>query len=255
MKELALTRLPPRLRERLFRAGGAILPGLVESRARYGAIDMSGTAAFSDELNYFPSVCLNVRGREPRGTVAPDDVATVRREVSDALLALRDPWTGAPVVAAVHPREELFRGPLVSRAPDLLLELHLDRGYSWNVMPSAGAPPPAGAFRRLGREELLGRKGRSLPGSHRPRGFYCAAGPRVREAGEVDAHIADATATLLARMDVAVPPDALGRVLWEALVSTSGVTRALPVGAAPAAPAAGDDSRVEARLRALGYIE
>lgn len=254
-KDAALTRLPPRLREQLFRAGGRMLPGWLESRARFGAIDMTRTAAFSDELNYFPAVWLNLRDREPRGTVLPSDASRVRLEVDRALRELRDPWTGEPVVAAVHAREELFEGPYVERAPDLVLELHLDRGYTYNLMPSGGAPAGTGAWRKLAREEHLGRKGRSLPGSHRLHGFFAAAGPRIAPAGELDTHIADAPATLLARMDVAMPPELAGRVLWEALPDTGGELQALPAGPETGRQPAGDESRVEARLRALGYIE
>lgn len=250
-KDVALTRLPSAARERLFRLAGRALPGLVESRARFGAIDFSDTRAFSDELNYFPSVSFNVRGREPNGQVDPRDVEALRAEVTDALLALRDPWSGAPVVAKVWPRESLYRGPHVERAPDLLLELHLVDGYSVNLMPSASAPPGTGAWRRLAPEEHLGRKGRSLAGSHRPRGLYVAAGPRVRPVGEIRARMADATATLLARLDL--DPGALhGRVLREAI--RRGDRRALPEADAPRTDR-GDPTKLEARLRALGYID
>lgn len=252
LKQTALTRLPPRLRERIFRWGGARLPSLLESRARFGAIDMRRTAVFSDELNYFPAVHLNLRGREPHGTVAPEDAPRVVREVTAALRALRDPWTGAPVVAAVHPRETLFEGPLVHRAPDLLLELHLDRGYSYNLMPSGDAET---AFQRLAPDEYLGRKGRSMPGSHRSHGLYVAAGPQIGAVGEVDAHIADAAATLLARMGLAVPPEMAGRVLWEALEEGAVAEGALPEAPSRPRPTGGDEARIESRLRALGYIE
>lgn len=254
-KEAALTRLAPRLRERVFRAAGSLLPGLIESRARFGAIDMDRTVAFSDELNYFPAVHLNVAGREPRGTIAPADVAAVRRDVERALRTLRDPWSGRPVVAEVWPREELFRGPHVERAPDLLLELCLDDGYSYSLMPAASAPGGTGPWRRLDPSEYLGRKGRSLPGSHRPRGLFVAAGPRVEPVGEVEARMADATATLLARMDVALPHDAAGRVLWEAIGDGGGAARTLPE-APPRRPTTRtDDARVVERLRALGYVD
>lgn len=254
-KDMALTLLPPKLRERVFDLGGAALPGLVESKARFGSIDMLGSRVFSEELNYFPSVCLNVRGREPQGIVAPNEVPAVRRRVRAALLALRDPWTGAPVVRHVWPREELFRGPFVERAPDLLLELHLDRGYSYNLMPTASAPPGTGPWRRLAPSEHRGRKGRSLVGSHRARGLYVAAGPRVAAVGEIEARIADATATLLCRLDVAVPPEAAGRVLFEALADYGGDSKDLPPVERRQAMEPGDEARVEARLRALGYVD
>ena len=114
-----------------------MLPGLVESRARFGAIDFSRTVAFSDELNYFPSIHLNLKGREPTGIVGTNDVEQAIRTIDEAMQALRDPWTGFPVVQAVHRREQLYDGPWVSRAPDLVLELHLDGGYSYNLQPSA----------------------------------------------------------------------------------------------------------------------
>jgi predicted AlkP superfamily phosphohydrolase/phosphomutase len=211
-KDVALTRLPPRLRERLFRGFGAVLPGLVESRARFGAIDMARTRVFSDELNYFPALHYNLRGREPRGCVDPREVPALRAELERALDALRDPETGARIVAKVHAREQLFHGPQLERAPDLLLELALDRGYSYNLMPSSGAPAGSGWFRRLEAGEYLGRKGRSLPGSHRERGLFIASGPALGAVGEIDLAMADASAVVLSRMSVAVPDDLDGRV-------------------------------------------
>lgn len=254
-KEAALTRLPPRARERLFRGASALLPGWLESQARFGSIDFAGTRAFSDELNYFPAVHFNVRGREPRGTVEPQALPALRDELQRTLFALRDPWSGQPVVSRVHPREELFSGPFVARAPDLLLELNLDAGYSYNLMPSSAAPGDS-AFRRLAPDEYLGRKGRSLQGSHRERGLFVAAGPAVRHAGEVQLGMTDASALVLARLGIEAPRPAPAALL-ETLLHGS------PTGRAPFAPsprrraarAALDDGRVESRLRSLGYIE
>ena len=252
LKRFALERLSPRLRDRLFRFGGALLPSLLESRARFGEIDMRRTVAFSDELNYFPAVHLNVRGREPRGIVAARELAQARARVAEALLALRDPFSGRPIVARVYEREQLFRGPFVDRAPDLLLELRLDRGYSYNLMPSRAGD--AGSYvRRLDASEYLGKKGRSLPGSHRPRGLFIAAGPRVIARGQRELTIADASACVLARLDVAQPEGASGSVSEELLAPGSAV-RALP-SALPPLRARGDASALERRLRALGYID
>jgi len=249
VKDAALTLLPPKAREAIFRLGGAALPSWLESRARFGAIDMRRTIAFSDELNYFPGVWLNVRGREPDGGVEPADYDATCREVERALMALRDP-EGRPVVSRVWRRDELYAGPYVERAPDLLLRLNLAEGYSYNLMPSLGA---TSTWRRLGPDEYLGRKGRSLAGSHRERGFFLAHGAKVAAAGEVDASIADAVATALARMDVAPPVDAAGRILYEILEDFGGEARPLPE--AEARRGRGDEAAVERRLRALGYID
>jgi predicted AlkP superfamily phosphohydrolase/phosphomutase len=258
LKELALRRFPPRLRERLFRFGNAWLPSRLESNVRFGAIDMRHTVAFSDELNYFPGIYLNMVGREPHGVVRPDQREETILRVRRALLDARDPWSGRPIVADVIPREELFEGPYLERAPDLLLDLHLDEGYSYNLMPSCtGREPTRGPFRKLANDEKLGKKGRTLPGSHRSHGFMTLAGPSVRPAGQIDAHIADLTATLLSRLGLCVPSSFRGRVLWEALGEDSNAAvRTLPDDAGPVAPGkTRDEGLVESRLRALGYIE
>jgi hypothetical protein len=148
-------------------------------------------------------------------------------------------------------------------------------------MPSRGAPAGSGTFRRLAEGEFLGRKGRSLAGSHRDRGLFIACGPRVRAIGAIDAGIADVSATLLARMNVGVPGDLDGRVLHELLraaaplaahgarpLSAADSAASLPEANTPLPPSAADSARpaggalnatdagrVEARLRRLGYIE
>ena len=270
LKEIALRRFPPRLRERLFRMGNAWLPSRLESNVRFGAIDMSKTIAFSDELNYFPGIYLNVAGREPQGVVRPEHESEAVLRVRSALLETRDPWSGRPVFRDVLRREEHFEGPFLDRAPDLLLDLHLDAGYSYNVMPSepaaraapwgqsrsTGHQPASSPFRRLADHEKLGKKGRSLPGSHRPRGFMALAGPSVRPAGRIDAQIADLTATLLCGLGVSVPPVFQGRVLWEALAATNDTRiKPLPKPQPSVRRATRNEGLVESRLRALGYIE
>ena len=255
-KDVALTLLPPKIREGLFRFGGAALPSWLESRARFSAIDMSQSVCFSEELNYFPAIWLNIAGREPQGIVHACDRKRVVRDIRSALLALRDPSTGERVVEKVETRESLYDGPYLDRAPDLLLTLALDReaddrGYSYNVAPSGG---PGLVFERLAPADYLGRKGRSLCGSHRSHGVYIAHGPRVLQAGEIDAHIADASATVLARLDIAIPSNARGRVLFE-IMDGFGEARALPEVKRERTDATRDVGKVEARLRALGYIE
>lgn len=263
LKDRALGALGPRARERIFRVAGRALPGRVESRARFGAIDFAETRVFSDELNYFPALHVNLRGREPFGTVAPSELPALRDELERFAEQLRDPWTGARVITEIWSRDELYEGAFRTRAPDFLLELALDRGYSWNLLPSASAPRGTGPFRRLAPEEHLGRKGRSMPGSHRARGLFVAAGPRVRPVGEIDARIADATATLLARLDVRPAPELAGRVLREALARAGGRSEVRDLPPRPLAPPVApegaidpsDLARTEARLRALGYVD
>jgi predicted AlkP superfamily phosphohydrolase/phosphomutase len=253
LKEIALRRFPPRLRERVFRFGNAWLPSQLESNVRFGRIDMRNTIAFSDELNYFPGIYLNLQGREPSGIVPPKQAQEAVLRVRTALLATVDPWSGRRVFRDVIPREELFEGPYLDRAPDLLLDLELDEGYSYNVMPTSSQ---TSVFRKLFPTEYLGKKGRSLPGSHRPHGFMAIAGPSVQATGRIDAHIADLSATLVHRLGLSVPPSFKGRVLWEALQDGDATpAEALPHTTRARSRVRQNEGLVESRLRALGYIE
>jgi predicted AlkP superfamily phosphohydrolase/phosphomutase len=85
----------------------------------------AGTRAYAlDPARFY----LHVRGREPRGTLAPgQEYEQVREELAAALLAWRDPATGAPIIKRVYRREELYRGLYFDHAPDLVAEPH--EGY------------------------------------------------------------------------------------------------------------------------------
>ena len=75
-----------------------------------------------------------------------------------------------------------------------------------------------------------------------------------RAQGECEATIADASATLLARLGVKPADDAAGRVLFEILGESLSLDAELPE-ATFAPKRAGNPSFLERRLRALGYVD
>jgi len=70
---------------------------------------------------------INLRGREPKGSVAPADYEVVREELATAVMEMRDPDTGAPMIERVLRREDIYEGPHLGEAADLILAPH--RGY------------------------------------------------------------------------------------------------------------------------------
>lgn len=75
-------------------------------------------------------VFINLRGREPRGSVEPGaEYERVRAQLAEELLEMRDPQTGAPMVEHVHRREEVYHGDQFANAPDLIIAPH--RGYAF----------------------------------------------------------------------------------------------------------------------------
>jgi len=255
VKHLALRTLPASAQARAFRVGGGRWAGWLESRSRFAGIDWSGTRAFSEELNYFPNVWLNVRGREPQGVVDSCDYERVRNDVCAAALELRDPEHGRPIVRRAWRREELYVGPWTQYAPDVVLDLHLDRGYSYTCLPSATAQGPE-PVRRLQPDERVDGKLAGMSGSHRPDGVFMLR-DRAGHARRLDGvQIADMAATILVHCQVDLPADCDGRGIDAASRATLPALSAVP----PLAPpervyGAAEEAEIAARLRDLGYLQ
>jgi predicted AlkP superfamily phosphohydrolase/phosphomutase len=77
-----------------------------------------GTRAFSFDPG---RVYVNLRGREPSGTVSPDDLDVVLADLEGRLRGLCDPETGAKIVKDVYRADDIYHGPWRDRAPDLLV--------------------------------------------------------------------------------------------------------------------------------------
>ncbi len=257
LKRAALQYVPAHLQARLFRLQAGRWANWLETRARFAGIEWTDTRAFSEELNYFPSVWLNLQGREPAGVVHPTDYDRVREDVCLAAAALRDPEHGAAVVRRAWRREELYAGPWTQYAPDIVLELNYDRGYSYRCLPT-GSAPARRAVRVLRAHESAGGKLAGMSGSHRPDGIFMVSPMSVGAArtGSGRAAMADLAPTILQLCGIDPPPGLDGRAL---LAPAS--PRLQPLSAKPASASAehvygpAEEHEIAARLTALGYLQ
>lgn len=258
LKSLGLA-LPAALQEWAFRGPLHGFVDRLESGARLGAVDWAGTRAFSEELNTFPSIWINVRGRDPEGTVDPGaEYEQVRGELVARLLEWLNPESGEPVIAHAWRREELFHGAALETSPDIVLEPALDQGYAYTLLPTSVSPPHlAGPVRRLAPAERQGAKGGSMNGSHRADGILILHGVGVRPgAGLRKAHVVDVAPSILHLLEAPLPSYLDGRVLHEALLGDASVPAASPgadAGSEPRPYTMAEAETVARKLRDLGY--
>ena len=113
---------------RWLRDNGYIQPATCKSLLDPRQIDWGQTRAYGLGLN---GLYLNLRGRERDGIVDPADRDALLEELREKLLRVRDPLNGEPVIAVVDRADEVYRGPFVAQAPDLIVGYHRDYRASW----------------------------------------------------------------------------------------------------------------------------
>jgi predicted AlkP superfamily phosphohydrolase/phosphomutase len=206
--------VPPELRDAIrIRLGGRRfdrLRGQMESALLSAAIDWPRTLAYA--LGAGGNLYVNLAGREPQGIVQPGrDYEQVRDRLSADLLALTIPGTGQHPVKRVHRREELYRGPFLNQAPDLVIEWADYAFWGRGRYDSRGTV----VFET---RETFDFSDLPLTGSHRLDGMLVVRGPGVRaDARIAGARLIDLAPTVLAHLGMQAPAQMDGAVLWELL--------------------------------------
>lgn len=187
------------------------------------------TAYFRDRIEM--GIRINLAGREPDGVVERDEYETIRSTLIEALENVRTP-DGSPVFDSVLPREDVFYGPYLDDAPDIVtVPDQFDQYLSASVRPEPFGPP-------------------SEPWNHKLHGVLAICGD-VDVAAPIDgAHLLDIAPTVLATMGEPVSDRMDGRVL--PVVEDPGV-ETYPVYEGELSETEG--TAVEDHLADLGYIE
>ncbi len=165
-------------------------------------VDWSRTRAYAQ--GNFGQIFLNVKGRQPQGCVAPEDVRPLLDDLKAGLAAIPHPETGEPLVENVYERDELYHGPHAAMGPDLTVVL-----TDWR-------------YRTIGLHDFTTHRVVSPAfgptGDHRMDGILLASGAAFRTgASPRGARLLDIAPTVLHLLGVPVPDDMDGRVLTELL--------------------------------------
>ena len=249
LKKLDVLNLRQRLRGRDHLGGGvAVRQGIQSITAP--EIDWTQTRAYAGNLGE-PYVYINLADRDPSGIVQPgEEYEQLCSSLCAALANLRDPANGQCVVRKVYRAAELYPGPYVHEAPDIILD------FQEASLVTSDAVQVNAVFA----DDTTQR------GVHDPYGIFLLHGPGVQGGARIEnARIVDVMPTMLHLLGVPLPEGLDGHVLTEALAEPFLSQRPVRY-AAPLAHEQGPDledassysdeesGEIEQRLRDLGYI-
>ncbi|NIM06085.1 MAG: hypothetical protein GTO55_07275 [Armatimonadetes bacterium] len=246
LKTSVLTHLP-QIRDRLY------------SKKGYGKMDWAKTRAFA--FGTMGDIYLNVAGREPEGIVQPgEEYESLRSEIIAKLDALVDD-EGRKVFSAVYRKEEIYQGPTVEDAPDIIPLI----GDGYYRIPIIDLHPHRDSVFTPAEDPAFLDEG---TGAHSMDGIFIASGPDIRADRLPDSpDIVDLFPTICRLLNCPLPEHVDGRPLEEILrLETAEPLRAeQPAGAQTAQPPESEEAgeiyseeekkKLEEHLRGLGYID
>lgn len=93
-------------------------PDKMEQCKLYNMVDWANTKAYAMGLN---GIYLNLQDREKQGSLSPYEAAEVKRQIITKLNQVKDPVTGKRVIAQAYDSAEIYDGPFLKLAPDIII--------------------------------------------------------------------------------------------------------------------------------------
>ena len=197
-------------------------------------------------------IYINLQGREPHGIVQPgQEYEAVRQEIAQKALDYRIPGTGEKLVGEILWPEEIYHGPHLDKAPDLILvpARETDHFYGLSDFGSAKLHVPAYRYSAV----------------HRRNALMVLNGPSIQPGATLsEASLEDVAPTVFYAMDLSIPTAFEGRPLLEAFQPDHVERHPVQIahgeddGQEPPSSASGyseaEEAEVESRLRQLGYL-
>jgi predicted AlkP superfamily phosphohydrolase/phosphomutase len=171
----------------------------------YEPFESAGTRAGAVRNNRCGAIRLNLKGREPFGSVAPGaEAGALMAELRAELAALTLPGTGTAIVENVISAEEAFGPDHHADVPDLIVRFRSDIG----AIEACSSP-------RIGTVAVpINAPGYPRTGDHVPNTRLWAAGPGISAGSRLaDGNVLDIAPTILGLLGVPAAADGDGRAL------------------------------------------
>lgn len=96
----------------------------------FHTVDWDRTKAYAVGLG---GIYLNLKGREERGVVDANEAEALKAAISSGLTDLRDAGLDRVAIRSIVAREQIYTGPYVDEAPDLLVNFSEGYRVSWTT--------------------------------------------------------------------------------------------------------------------------
>jgi predicted AlkP superfamily phosphohydrolase/phosphomutase len=211
-------------------------------------VDWSRSKAYSFG-RHLGSIYLNVKGREPEGIIAPGrEYEETREEIIRLAEKFTHPRSRERLIGSILKKEDVYHGPYLDWAPDLILRPRDDRNIFFGLADFGSNTTVDTVYR--------------YSGMHRDYGMLMMSGKGVKSGGAIEgAGIEDLAPTILYAMGCPIPSDMDGRVLDEAFTEEFRAETPILQGSDAASRELEDfgysdeaEEEIKERLRGLGYL-
>ena len=173
----------------------------IASSLTYADVNWDKTKAFAVSSG---NVCINLKGREPRGCVDKEEYDKLRDNIIETLKKVED--NGKKVFEGIYKREEIYKGYALQDAPDIIVNF-MD-GYR-------------GIMFGFGGKDIIVKSDAiftiDISGTHARDGILIASGYRVKNNLKKKPRIIDMAPTILTLLGIKPSKDMDGLVLEDIL--------------------------------------
>ena len=178
----------------------------VESMSMLSVYDWKNTKVFVTDPKNMGEIHINLKEREPQGIVLKKDYEKLREDLIDLFesICLKD---GTKLVLKAHKKEDIYDGPYLHDAPDIVIEWNLNKtGY---LDPQDKDVPKRykSLFNRFDLTPSWTDVVLPYNGFHRMEGIWAVKGPGIKFSEDVKANIWDPYLEIMSSLGVPVPDD------------------------------------------------
>ncbi len=163
-------------------------------------IDWEKTSIYP--LGGMGNLCINLKGRDPQGCIEPSEKENLINNFKESLKKLTDE-NNQPLIEHLFTKEEVFAGPHLEKAPDLVLYSEKNVLYYYPHLDKLDQPTVSPDIYPY------------WSGNHDITGIWAAQGPNIKSSHQQNCEIIDLMPTFLHYLNIPIPSDCDGKVVTE----------------------------------------